>query len=251
LISFRASNPTWIKAAADESERIEVGGDELAHLYRNEVMGMLAAIRAEGESHDGPPPILDIAASHALPVSDSSIDVVVTSPPYCTRIDYVVKTSPELALLGATEEWSRALRDQMIGTPTITPHQPVADQSWGATCTELLAKVYHHTSRASKSYYWKTHLQYFDGLFRSISEIDRTLKPGGECIMVLQDSYYKDVRIDLAQIVVEMASSMSLRCDHRTDFPTKQSLVGINSKARSYDRPGCATETVISFEKVV
>jgi DNA modification methylase len=45
---------------------------------------------------------IDCASSQSIPLPNSFIDLVVTSPPYCTRIDYAVATSPELALLGCS-----------------------------------------------------------------------------------------------------------------------------------------------------
>jgi hypothetical protein len=175
LSAFRVSNPTWIKAPLNEHDKVTIGRSDILKLFRAEVATMTDLIRAERprESTDVPPPILDTGTSSALSLKERSIDLVVGSPPYCTRIDYVIKTAPELALLGASDQRTRELRDLMIGTPTITPEAPTAIPAWGPTCISLLSQIYDHPSRASQSYYWKTYLQYFDGLFRSLNEIGR------------------------------------------------------------------------------
>ncbi|MCB6704885.1 hypothetical protein LI092_10345, partial [Streptococcus parasanguinis] len=72
------------------------------------------------------------------------------------------------------------------------------------TCLETLSKIENHHSKASRTYYLKTYLQYFHSIFLSLKEIDRVMKNEGKCIIVIQNSYYKDIFIDLKQIFIEM-----------------------------------------------
>jgi DNA modification methylase len=252
LKPFRTSNPTWIKAAGGIGDRIHVGREELTALLRTQVARMSQDLAAE-------PPVLpkgmaasqiEIASSLALPLDSGSIQLIITSPPYCTRIDYVVKTGPELALLGLGHSSKvHDLRDRMIGTPTIARDLPLCAKEWGKTCSDLLDTVSDHRSRASKSYYLKTHVQYFDGLYRSLVELDRVLANSGECFLVIQDSYYKEIRIDLAQIVKEMGSAVGWDCDFRRDFPSSRTMVGLNTGARSYSNPRFPVESALHFTK--
>jgi hypothetical protein len=61
--------------------------------------------------------LIEVASSESLPIGDKSVDFILTSPPYCTRIDYAVATMPELALIGyKLNSDFKSLRKQLIGT---------------------------------------------------------------------------------------------------------------------------------------
>jgi len=191
---------------------------------------------------------LGIAPSHSLPIVDSEVDVVVASPPYCTRIDYAVATRVELALLGVgTNGQMRSLRDAMTGTSTIRPNVPDQKPQWGSTCHKLLKAVVRHDSKASRSYYVKTLLQYFHDIYESLIEIDRCLRDNGHCILVVQDSYYKDIEIRLPKIFQEMGASLGWRIGARSDFPVSRNMLGVNTRSQQYRSANAATETVLWF----
>src|SRR5207247_294988 len=93
------------------------------------------------------------ALSSRLPVASGSIDAVISSPPYCTRIDYVRATLPELAVIGYPNGMvTRRLREQMIGTPTIDKCANYDSDLWGKTCVRFLSAVERHSSKASSTY---------------------------------------------------------------------------------------------------
>jgi hypothetical protein len=248
LTPFRSANPTWLKQAGKEMGRLTLRGDQLFTLFREQIDGMaadLALLRAVASNKCAA--TIDKARSARLPVEDHSVDLVVTSPPYCTRIDYVNKTGPELALLGATTTTARKLRDQMLGTPTIHNDLPTPSRTWGGTCLGTLDSIFHHNSYASKSYYWKTYLQYFAGLHRSLQEVDRTLRPGGKCVLVVQDSYYKDLHVNLAAVTTEMAQNLGWTRIGGAEFTSSRTIVGINTHAIDNGNPKRFTESVLVF----
>ena len=139
------------------------------------------------------------------------------------------------------------MRQQLIGTSTVPVDVPSPDVSWGRTCRRFLDAVSKHTSKASKSYYYKNHAQYFDGISNSVSELGRTLKRGGVCILVVQDSFYKDVHNNLPQVFIEMGKASGLRLERRADFHLRRSMAGINTRTRKYRKPTGATESVLCF----
>src|SRR5690606_20536484 len=103
-----------------------------------------------------------------------------------------------------------------------------SDARWGDTCTRLLDRIRRHPSKSSSGYYLRNHLQYFDGLFESLAELDRVLKPTGSCTIVVQDSWYKDVHTDLAAITKEMCLSHEWRFVGRDDHRVKRTYASIN-----------------------
>ena len=138
--SFRSSNPTWIKSAVTLDERINIPRITLKKMARDLVKNMCQdlALETSQAARDTSPRTninIEVASSCSLPMRKGSVDVVVTSPPYCTRIDYVVKTGPELALLGVGgSSVLRCLREGMIGTPTISDELPSRSPAWGKAC---------------------------------------------------------------------------------------------------------------------
>ncbi|NQT13949.1 MAG: hypothetical protein HQ582_14440 [Planctomycetes bacterium] len=193
---------------------------------------------------------IETASSLSLPLGSRSVDCVIGSPPYCTRIDYAVTTSVELAYLGhdiTTER--RDLRHSMIGTSTVRSSQTQIQEQWGPTCCRFLRAVKRHPSKASESYYFKTHLQYFDDVFRSLREIERVLKYKGTCVLVLQDSFYKDIHNDLPKIVVEMADAVGLHLCRRDDFLVALDMGRVNPKAHRRRVERRPVESVVHFTK--
>jgi hypothetical protein len=249
LAPFRSANPTWIKQPVSNIDRVTVRESRLHKLLREQVKTMTTGLLAPTQATIPRHATIDRAGSTSLPIDDSSVDAVISSPPYCTRIDYVKKTSPELAFLGANAAAIKRLRHEMIGTPTIHKIPVQQDPAWGSACIDTLEVISSHKSYASKSYYWKTFVQYFGGLYQSLREIDRTLKSAGQCILVVQDSYYKDTHVDLAKIIDEMTQGLGWSAIARSDFPTTKTIVGLNTHAIKNGNPGQATETVLSFRK--
>jgi hypothetical protein len=109
-----------------------------------------------------------------------SVDFVLTSPPYCTRIDYTAATRIELAVLAPLLKTpERALGRQMIGSTQVPKGEIELDEGWGETCLRFLAALKAHPSKASGGYYYRTHLDYFDKMNRSMQRLAVALKTGG------------------------------------------------------------------------
>jgi SAM-dependent methyltransferase len=249
LRPFQASNPTWLKRPASKHHRLRPNGRIVRAIFRAEISKILptsAAIQpcVRGER------ILTVASSDNLPLGTASVTNVLSSPPYCTRIDYAVATSAELSLLGfALESDFRQLRKGLIGSSTVPKVAPTAAPDWGETCLCFLDRLRTHPSKASATYYYKNHLQYFNSISSSLSEIGRVLTPGGKCILVVQDSYYKDLHNNLPLIFTEMAHSKNLVLEDKRDFPLTRTMAGINPKVNGYRRSFSAVESVLVLAK--
>lgn len=221
---------------SNKKTRIHPTSAEVYNEFKNQVHEMIDLVNFENMELrcDNSVSIqIERASSESIPLLNSSIDLVVCSPPYCTRIDYAIATSPELALLGCSMSRDiKNLRDRMIGTPTITNEMPEVKSEWGETCGLFLKAVETHNSKASKSYYHRYHIQYFDAIYRSLFEIDRILAKSGKCVIVVQDSYYKEIHNDLPNIFCEMADSLDWVLLDRLDFHIKRTMAGRNNRAK-------------------
>lgn len=255
LAPFWSSNPTWIVTPQKE-QRLDSSLTQIHSLFKQEVRDMaqvldglsskeIRLLNSLGRSR------LDVATSTNLPLRDNSVDAVISSPPYCTRIDYAIATKPELAILGCgTGNDLRALRERMIGSPIIAKQIPDIQTGWGECCLTFLEAVHNHSSKASSTYYYKNLLQYFDLIFCSFNEINRTLSYGKHCALVAQSSYYKDVLIDLPTIFIEMGDSIGWRLSNRSDFVVKHGMVDANHIAKKNRNSAKVTESVLLFSKV-
>jgi len=253
LDAFITSNPTWIKAPQTQNDKLSPSANQIYSMIEEQIFDMMKALKSP-KNIDHSKSIqfqIERASSDSIPLLDQSINAVISSPPYCTRIDYAIATKPELALLGCSMDTDlKALRDHMIGTPTMLKAIPQVQSEWGPTCREFLDAVAAHQSKASKSYYLKYHLQYFDAIYRSLIEIERILAGSGYCTLVVQDSYYKEVHNDLPRIFTEMACSLGWDKLNQLDFNIKRTMAGCNQRAKKYRRHSKATESVLIFQKV-
>jgi len=247
LIGFFASNPTWVKAPSKPAARLRPSSDLIFNVFRAELGTVIDRIEptplriAPATSH------LILANSTRLPLKDNSVDAVLGSPPYCTRIDYAMATRLELAALSFSDEAFRALRDEAIGTPTVVSPPRTSPSDWGPSCRALLQAISGHRSKASSSYYRKVFSQYFDGLQRSLLEIARVAKPRAPVLVVVQDSFYKDVHVDLQGIVIDMTSLLGWTLHRRDDFLLPRTMAALNPRHRRYRGNSEATESVLQF----
>lgn len=247
LGAYTTTNPTWIKVHPDTRD-VTASKDRIDSRFRAVEQRQhqhLLALTAPPGGRDSNARVM-LGSSSAIPLEDSAAGACITSPPYCTRIDYVVLTRPELAVLGMGDDDDlRRLRDTSIGTPTIIGDTVAATDGWGDYVSTLVGMIEKHPSKASATYYRKFFVQYFDSMYRSLAELRRVLSDGAPCAMVVQDSYYKDIHIDLARALTEMAKGQGWTVDDRIDFAVPQVRAKMHPGSRRYRTTFTATESLV------
>lgn len=250
---FKTTNPTWLRRPRIEAEKVSLSMTQLVHLIEKEMQQEIISQKVYASPNIHPRVLseLTVCSSEYLKQKDNSVDLILTSPPYCTRIDYAVATSAELAVLGFRKKTNfSALRHSLMGTTTVPTMAPTILPEFGKTCISLLNEINRHRSVASSTYYLKNHVHYFSSLQKSIREIARVLKPHAIATFVVQDSVYKDIHNDLPTIISEMGHALGLTVFQRDDFRLGASISNINSRSRRYKPQGFRpTESVISFHK--
>jgi DNA modification methylase len=249
--SYQSSNPTWLRKPRDGEYVIESDREEMFAMFVANLKSMTEALVARPTQIEKLADVdLSIADTASLKIVEKRIDFILTSPPYCTRIDYAAATRIELAvlhpLLGLKME---DLGRRMIGSTRVPTVEITRNSQWGPTCGRFLSAVKKHPSKASEGYYYKTHLDYFDKMQASLTSLGAALKDGGKAILVVRDSYYKDVHNDLAAITTEMGNTADLRLGRRVDFHISRSMAGVNPHSRAYRQTSSAVESVLCFRK--
>lgn len=249
LSGFAGSNPTWIRQRVTDQEKVDLDLRTLRPALLRVMPALATTVKNRGLSKFGQGRIgIAVADSAELPLADGSVEAVITSPPYCTRIDYAVATLPELAALGVNGDQLRTLRERLIGTPTRDGSFPVSDARWGEHANALLHLVAAHRSQGSVSYYLPFFSQYFAGMWRSLSEIGRIVAPGRPIVLVVQDSYYKEIHVDVPGVISDMATSLGWNSLARREFQAR-TMANINSHASKYRTRAFATEAVLAFSR--
>ncbi|ELI6431877.1 hypothetical protein RRM65_001616 [Aeromonas salmonicida subsp. salmonicida] len=249
LTDFIGTNPTWIKVPKVSEQKKALDYSHIKLFFLEEVktlvQGNLFFLNSNSDQVK-----IQLADACNLGLANNSIDAIITSPPYCTRIDYAVATRLELALLRLPSQNFNKLRRSLTGTSTVEPTVELPNNAWGETCLSFLDKVKNHNSRASKTYYYKSHIQYYRALYTSVSESARVCKKNADLVFVVQSSYYKDVFNDLAAIMQEIGSHLGLELHQRADFPVARSMSDRNINAKKYEKPRRSEESVLIFKKI-
>ena len=249
---FRSSNPTWFRKPRADEKKVGLPRREFTRKFIANLNSMRRALADRNEVL----PIEQVASeirladTTILAPPPESVDLILTSPPYCTRIDYTSATRVELALLNPLiQASSEDLSRQMMGSIRVPDHEIGVSQVWGKRCASFLAALRRHPSKASSGYYYRTHLDYFDKLARSMENLSVGLKPSGKAILVVQGSYYKDICNDLPAYVEDIGQAYGLKLRRREDFWMSRSMAGINLHTRTYKRSPGALEAVLCFTK--
>ncbi len=246
LIASRAgTNPTWWKRL-DEADRLNPTLRDVVSQFRASATELAAGLHRD--NFDGGVDVrVGLGDSRCIPLKDGAVDAVIGSPPYCTRIDYGVATRPELAVLGAGEDDIQLLRNQMVGTPTMTGEHGTPEE-WGPTAMAFLTGVAGHTSKGSGGYYTKYFRQYYAGMWRSLAELRRVMREGASAFLVVQDNYYKDLHNDTTKILSEMAIAVGFESAARHDFPVIRNRASMHPRAQQYRTQAPAVESILVLQ---
>lgn len=241
------ANPTWLKAS---HEKVSAGPIEFVQLLQHTAAAMLGDLESfYGNSvHAADYETIECDVK-SLPLTSASVDAVITSPPYLTRIDYAVSTMPEMMFFGDLRRLD-AVRHETMGAPVIKRIDRVQRPVWGERCNSLLNAIASHDSKAAKSYYWKNIIQYFMDMEAGLLEIGRVLKYGGSGLIVVQSSYFKEHEIELGEIYVEMCLGLGLHAEIAFREDVKTHMAHVNTKSSKYVKNKIYHEDFVYIEKI-
>jgi len=206
-------NPTWLKPGGlrpsiSVREAFQSAVNRLATFY--EQTYVLHEVSKRGQVF-----LTDRDASRYTP--KRQVDVIVTSPPFCNRVDWDRLYAPEHFFLDAVGVWHT--RADFLGTTAVRDYDGFASDLVFATTRSshvkrLLKKVKDRQIYAERGsdYYVKYFTRYFSGLFRAFDVAASSLhSKTGEIYFVVQDNRHRGLQIDIGRA---LAQSLSCRGFH-------------------------------------
>jgi hypothetical protein len=176
--------------------------------FRRLLADYLDRLRAAGGT--GPEVRIVGEDARVLPIPDGSVDLVFTSPPYCSALDYTrahifaVAWMPEV--LGTDVDDYRRLGRQYVGTERAPlseapdpsqPPPPLGLESADA----VVAALDGHPGRA-----WVVH-RYFREMCAVLRESARVVRSGGRVVLVICPSNIRKVEIPTHRLLADLARS--------------------------------------------
>lgn len=167
-----------------------------------------------------------------LNLDDASVDLVITSPPYCNRYDYTRTYALELAFNGADDQLVKKLRQKLLSA-TVENKSKYHEikQSYNSVnrqedfeqvvevfeehkaLKEILANLNYHKGRLNNKNIPDMVRHYFFEMNFVVHELARLLKPGGKVVMVNDNVQYIGEEIPVDLILSDFAESSSLNTD--------------------------------------
>lgn len=156
-----------------------------------------------GSSKVGPTSVVKQGDARKLDIEDSSIDLVLTSPPYLNAIDYMRCSKFSLVWMGYTVSELRKIRRESVGTEN--SFEQALESSWVNMMIGQLNLKQGLTTRDQATlatYAWDMGL--------AVAEVARVLRTGGRAVYVVGDSTIRGTFIRNSAIVTALAEKHGL-----------------------------------------
>ena len=151
----------------------------------------------------GPQTTVTLGDARELPTRSSTIDLVLTSPPYLNAIDYIRCSKFSLVWMGYSVEELRETRSTSVGSEL--SHEEASDDEDVKSVIsnlKLSPKLSDRNTAILARYIWD--------MRSSLSEVSRVLKKGGRAVYVVGDSTIKGTFVRNSEIVRMVAEQQNL-----------------------------------------
>jgi DNA modification methylase len=159
---------------------------------------------ASTERGRGPAPSVSLGDARQLKLPDSTIDLVLTSPPYLNAIDYLRCSKFSLIWMGSNADELRHLRKISIGTEV-----GEYEASQGTLSRELITRLRLKSRLSRRKQAVLSH--FISDMHRAMEEVSRVLVPGGKAIYVVGENTIKGTYIQNAKIITAIAQKVGLK----------------------------------------
>lgn len=146
-----------------------------------------------------------------IELPDESIDLGVTSPPYCNAVDYPRANQLQIYWFGLWKEKLSELKKYYVGTEQVTAREYKQLHKYGnARLDKILEKIYEVDKRRSCVVY-----KYFTDMRKNFIEVERILKPMGHYVVAVADNVVRKVPVPTHAILMDIAQEVGFEIvDH-------------------------------------
>lgn len=178
-----------------------------------------------------------------LPLRESSVDLIVTSPPYANALDYMRAHKFSLAWLGDPIPSLTRLRGKYIGSESAGGRATAGSEArLPASIETVVDEVATLDTQKSRVLH-----RYFTEMSVAIAEMARALRPGSAAVIVVGPSTMRGILVPTHDCLAELATQAGLN------------VVGVSPRqldrdrrmmpARTAGRAGIATAAVTGIER--
>ncbi|MCW3985147.1 MAG: hypothetical protein NWE91_01890 [Candidatus Bathyarchaeota archaeon] len=205
----KSNNPTWLKFGGISSDKDlgDIIKDSLTKFdgyYRYYYLSH--RIKKKGEcifTHLN-------ATELQLP---QKVEIILTSPPYCNRLDPIVQYGPENYFLSALGH--RSPDESLVTTTKVRNYDRLeADFEYLTANSEFANRLLNKIKKSKaddRSYYLKYYTRYFAKLFEVVIKVLDNLSPSGKMYIVTQDNIHRGNLIEIDTILRELLKQRGWR----------------------------------------
>ena len=199
----QSGNPTWVKhGGVSSGKNLEViireSLTKFDEYYRHHYVS--PHLKQRGKC------ILTFQNATELDLAQK-VDFILTSPPYCNRINPMVQYGPENYFLSAlgydiTEQ-------NIVSIPKVREYNKLSiDFEFLTAKSESARRLLNHINNSKKdddpTYYLKYYTRYFALLYQAIDQVLNNLSPTGKMYIVTQDNIHRGQLIEIDKILREL-----------------------------------------------
>ena len=177
-------------------------------------------------------------------VKSSSVDAVITSPPYLNAIDYLRGHKLALVWLGLSTSQISGLKSLGVGAPR-SQLRHVEDRLGDIVESATVGASSQNTRRVVTSYTLD--------MRSCIKQAHRVLRHNGYAVYVVSNSVLRGIEIDTAKIVAEVASDAGFHLEncYTRDIPREHRYLPPPQTATNHQLAArMRTESVLRFRKI-
>ena len=177
------------------SKKLRSPFEEFYHRFRRNLSNLLDL----GPDH--PQPVIENGDAQRLPLSDESVDLIVTSPPYASNaIDYMRAHKFSLVWMGFSVNDLGKRRSRTIGGESTSG---MVLETLPADTLRVVEEVAKHDAKKGKVLH-----RYYSEMTHVLREMHRVLKPGKAAIVVVGNSTMRGRDTETGNCLADIGSAI-------------------------------------------
>lgn len=177
----------------DESKKTKNAIEFYAEKAKKALIAMEEFSKAPGRAH------VIRGDARSLPLAESTVDLIVTSPPYANAIDYMRAHKFSLYWLGLDYDYLAELRKRYIGAEVRQDLESFPHR----LASQIVKSVSEKDLRKAGIL-----LRYFRDMERALSEMHHVLKPGKSAVIVVGSSTIRGIDVLTHEVIGEIAQAV-------------------------------------------